>query len=586
MFQRALSIALISAFAASISAQSVEPKSDPAEMRKEAVAFLRETMGDVQNMRTLENRISFSAELAGLMWYHDEGEAKTMFNAAIADFRELISRLDAQMNALPEETESASTSRMPPFMDGSDRRKFEMKYRVAMAVRQQIATSMAEHDPDVAMSFFYDTASTNPKVASLDGNDTQFELNLLKQIAGKNPSKASRHALKSLGNGLHFQHVDLLRQIYAKDQEVASDFAAALLKEAKDTKFKSYELYTLESLMSFGTERLEAARRGEGKKPVYSQAEMREMADILAKELLDNEDQGFGGQYISTIEKYSPERAVQLRSKFRSTTPNSNSNVSFQRMTDSGTAIYTVSNAQKSANATASESEERIQHERDAKQSAEEKLMSDVEKIAKGELPKEEREKVVAQSRRILMQTRGRDKQIMGLSMLASRVAKAGDKELAAEIMRDAESLVNPNPKNYQDFLYTWMLASGYAESDPDKAFPILESAIGRANDLIAAFVKVGEFIDVTEEMISDGEAQVGAFGGGMIRGLSRELGVAEATIGTLIKADFAKTRALTNRFERPEVRILAKMLVLRSALGKKSETSAEEQVKKVIGQD
>lgn len=170
--------------------------------------------------------------------------------------------------------------------------------------------------------------------------------------------------------------------------------------------------------------------------------------------------------------------------------------------------------------------------------------------------------------------------------MLASQVARAGDKDLAAEIMRDAEALVNPHPKNYQDFMYTWMLVSGYAESDPEKAFPILESAIGRANELISAFVKVGEFIDVTEEMISDGEAQVGAFGGGMIRGLSKELGVAEATLGTLIKSDFAKTRAMTNRFDRAEVRVLAKMLVLRAALGKDFELSAEERIKKAMRQN
>ena len=72
-----------------------------------------------------------------------------------------------------------------------------------------------------------------------------------------------------------------------------------------------------------------------------------------------------------------------------------------------------------------------------------------------------------------------------------------------------------------------------------------------------------------------------------MIRGLSRELGVAEATLGTLIKADFGKTKALTNRFDRPEVRVLAKMLVLRSILGKNAPpASAEEQVKKAMGQN
>jgi len=162
-------------------------------------------------------------------------------------------------------------------------------------------------------------------------------------------------------------------------------------------------------------------------------------------------------------------------------------------------------------------------------------------------------------------------------------VAKAGDKELAAEIMKDAASLVNPNPKHYQDFIFTLMVAAGYAESDPEKAFPILEDTIGRVNDLIYSFVKIGEFIDVSEEMITDGEAQVGAFGGGMIRGLGKELGVAEATISTLVKADFAKTKALTNRFDRPEVRVLAKMLVLRSVLGKKAETPIVEATKTAV---
>ena len=71
------------------------------------------------------------------------------------------------------------------------------------------------------------------------------------------------------------------------------------------------------------------------------------------------------------------------------------------------------------------------------------------------------------------------------------------------------------------------MLASGYANADPEKAFPILEDTIGRANEILAAFVKVGEFMDANEEMIQDGEVQVGAFGGQMVRGLTGELNMA-----------------------------------------------------------
>jgi hypothetical protein len=198
------------------------------------------------------------------------------------------------------------------------------------------------------------------------------------------------------------------------------------------------------------------------------------------------------------------------------------------------------------------------------------KLLEDLQNLGTKQLPKEEREKIVAQARKIIMQTPGRDKKIFGLSMLAVQVSKMGDKELAGEIMRDAERLVNPAPKTYQDFLLSWMLASGYAQADPDKAFPLLEETIGRANDTLAAFIKVGEFIDVAEEMIQDGEVQVGVFGGQMIRGLTSELGMADATIQVLAKADFVKTKNLTNRFDRPEIRVLAKMMVLRAVLSPK----------------
>ncbi|MGB7209906.1 MAG: hypothetical protein WBD27_14690, partial [Pyrinomonadaceae bacterium] len=158
-------------------------------------------------------------------------------------------------------------------------------------------------------------------------------------------------------------------------------------------------------------------------------------------------------------------------------------------------------------------------------------------------------------------------------------VAKMGDKELASEIMKDAQNLINPSPRNYQDFLLSLMLASGYAEADPDKAFPLLEDTIMRANETLSAFVKVGEFIDVAGEMIDEGEVQVGAFGGQMVRGLTSELGTAETTLRTLARADFTKTKNLTNRFDRSEVRILAKMMILRALLGEKEKAADESEV-------
>src|SRR5688572_2677711 len=577
MFRKTLALAILLAFVTPLAAQVTEkkdPKEEAETLRKEAIAFLRETMGDVANMRTLENRISFSAEMAGLMWYHDEREARVMFNAAAADFRELLSRLEHQMNELPDDADGSPM--MGGFLMGgmSDQTRLMMKYRVAMGVRQQMATAMADHDPDLALGFYYDTASANPKIQSTyGGRDANFESTLIQQIADKNPGKAVQLGLRSLENGVQNQHIELLRKIYAKDTDKGIEFGSAVLSKARDNKAKAYDLYVLNALLNYGAESLDHSKTN-GKRPVYSQQDLRDIAESMAQSILtmDGAEMAGGAGYVTSIQRFAPARAAQVKARISRETGMSNSAFGNYAANGANTAVNARSARRGSSNSM-------VNADFDAdddtppppsEPTESDRLDSEIKNLAKGELPKEERDRAIAQARKMLLQTKGRDKQIVGLSMLATQVAKAGDKELAAEIMRDAEKLVNPNPKNYQDFLFTWMLATGYAESNPDKAFPILEDAIGRANNVISAFVQVGEFIDVTEEMISDGEAQVGAFGGGMIRGLSKELGIAEATIDVLVKADFAKTKGLTNRFERPEVRVLAKMLVLRSVLGKK----------------
>jgi hypothetical protein len=204
-------------------------------------------------------------------------------------------------------------------------------------------------------------------------------------------------------------------------------------------------------------------------------------------------------------------------------------------------------------------------------------LFEDVKKLEDKKLPKEERDKIIAKAREIIKKVKDREQKVMALSLLASQVAAFGDKELADEIMTEARNLVPFQPKNYKDYLSVWMLSSGYAQVDTEKAFPLLEDTVFRLNETIGAFIKVAEFIDVRGEFIEDEEVQVGSFGGEITRDLLSELGAANRTLLTLAKADFPRTKSLTNKFDRLEVRILAKMLVLRAVLG---ENKKEEEVK------
>jgi hypothetical protein len=212
----------------------------------------------------------------------------------------------------------------------------------------------------------------------------------------------------------------------------------------------------------------------------------------------------------------------------------------------------------------------------EGEQNQQKQMFESVQNLGAKQLSKEERQKVVGQARKIIAGIKEPTARLFALSALASQIATAGDKELAVQIMDEAKNTVNPQPKNYQDFLQILLLAGGYAQVDTDKAFPLLEDTIFRINDTISAGIKVAEFMDTNNEILEDGEVQVGSFGGGMTRQLLSGLGAIDIMIRSLAKADFARTKALTNKFERSEARILAKMLVLRGVFGEKKEVTQE----------
>src|SRR5690606_11598082 len=66
------------------------PDETAEKIKEEAVALIRTTLQDVGGMRTIENRISFTSELAGLMWYHDQREASALFSGVVNDYKTLI----------------------------------------------------------------------------------------------------------------------------------------------------------------------------------------------------------------------------------------------------------------------------------------------------------------------------------------------------------------------------------------------------------------------------------------------------------------------------------------------------------------
>jgi hypothetical protein len=596
MPQKLIIILLLTLAAASFSAgQTISPaKTDEADekLRKEAVAFLRETVAEVGAMRSLDNRISFGAELASVMWLHDAKESRQMYTQLISDFQTLAVGLDTKLNEFAQAEAAAGDDDDTPvtaglFSDPTAKSLTQRKMSKVLEMRKQIALSLAEHEPDLALDFYNGSVALLTSAyakEAIGSNDLYFQLQLMNQIAEANAAKAAQYALKTMDEGVNFQHIELLKKIYAKDADKGIEFAAAVVKKIKGSKESSIEPYIITSIVSFAEQTAVKPAKGNTKKPVMSTSDIRDFVEFYAARVLEGDvDGGPMVQGMDLIEKYTPTRASQIKAKYRNTAvayASNNSSTIYANINAMANAANYAANAKSDYGMSPAEAAalERRTKAAEAKLEAEKKMMDDVASLSTKPLAKEEREKIIAQARKIIAKTPGREQRITALSLLAAQVAKAGDKELAAEIMKDAEAASVLQPKNYQDYLLHWMLIAGYSDVNPDKAFTMLNDTILRLNDTIAAFVKSAEFIDAQGEILSDeGEVQVGQLGGSMIRSLTRELKIATPTLRNLTKANFEKTRAVTNAFDRREVRVLAKMLVVRAVLDKDSDKDEAE---------
>lgn len=552
-------------FAQIIFSQTVEKaKKDEIspELKKEAIVFLRETAVDIGTMRTLENRISFSSEVANLMWSNDEKEARAMFRAIINDFSQLLAQYNAQ--ALTAETAAYINTDSPPY-SVVGKNDMVRKFVKALSVRQQIATSLAENNAQLAFDFLNDTAQSVTAATfrkQIEGSDAYFQTRLLNQIAAQNPDAALKYGRKTLEKGFNYEHINLLKKIYAKDADKGVSFGEDVLAKIKSDGAKNGYYEGVGALMDFGVKSLEQ-NKGKENTPIFSEQSMREIADLLAQGLLRVEvsEGSEVREYLPQIEKYAPARAEQIRQKYAAKLQSGNGGGSANG-TLGGRAIVSPPPPPPPPMAKSGSEQER-----------QKQLTENMQKLAAKQLSKEERQKVVAQTRKIIADVKEPNQKLFLLNALAAQVAVAGDKELALQVLGEARESISSQPKNYQEFIQTWLLAGGYAQVDAGKAFPILEDTIFRINDTIGAAVKIAEFVDTNNEILEDGEVQIGSFGGGgMMRGLLASLGAVDATMRGLAKADFARTKALTNKFDRPEARILAKMLILRGIFGDKKE--------------
>ncbi len=257
------------------------------ELKKDAAAFLRETAAETGNLRTAENRISFASEMADLMWFVDEKEARSMYQIIINDFRQLLAQYDAQTNAT-NEADDPNIGYRPPF--GATSNTSLLKLMKALSVRQQIATSLAEHDAQLALEFFTASAQvvTNPKFRKqIEETDKYFETRLLTQIAAQDVDTALKYGRKNLAKGFNYELINVLKKIYEKDADKGAAFGEDIVKKLKSESINHENSYYFTMVLNLGVENLKEVKKTSGKTPIFTEQSMRDLAEIIAQEMLN-----------------------------------------------------------------------------------------------------------------------------------------------------------------------------------------------------------------------------------------------------------------------------------------------------------
>jgi hypothetical protein len=163
---------------------------------------------------------------------------------------------------------------------------------------------------------------------------------------------------------------------------------------------------------------------------------------------------------------------------------------------------------------------------------------------------------------RLLPLIRLKEKRAEAMAEIAMQLEKKGEHDEALKLLDEAQALVKVDLSSYRQSNALLAVMLAYSIVDPSKAFAIIEPIIDRANDNLSklllldklvksGFVKNGEIILQSPGMISP-EFAAFKYGPGMV---------------ALAKADFNRTRAMADRFQRNELRILTRLMILQALL-------------------
>ena len=192
-------------------------------------------------------------------------------------------------------------------------------------------------------------------------------------------------------------------------------------------------------------------------------------------------------------------------------------------------------------------------------------------------------------ARTALSLIKNRTARLTAMSQIAITFADNGKIEEAKELIAEARKTLAPQPKFWAHYVEHLVVARALASVEPKQSLEIIENLIYQIDEMLGGVTKIAEFI-AGETAVKENELRLsgvpGMIGGSLLSQMGRGGGARDFTTGfekdilKLAKADFDRTAALADKFSRPEIRLMARMILINSFLPPKdTENSAPEAI-------
>ena len=559
---------------------AAQTATDPAEkelkqkqdLQKKAYTLVDEVANGAHGLKLPENRSFVLFSAADLLWRHDEKRARALFWDALNSINLLIE----------------------PAGNGNKVRKTsENQYFKIFTLRQGLLRSVAKHDAQLALDMLRSTRQlpveqVNAKFRLPD--DSELEQQIATEAAAQDPQQGLLLARESLAKGLTFQLLELVDRLNQRDQEVAAKFVGDIIDKLQTRNLGADIFASQIAVHLIGWTRASTGRESDKDSVAINEYQLklsverrRQLVEMVANAALTVSANSHLLNSVKNImpelQEFFPERVALLEKKVNAFEQTLNSEQrgwnTYNSLVRGGSPEDMIAASLKADNEQrqmlrqqaiviavlrrrAENLREFIQNEIDD-ESLRRSLTDDLdtEQITGATVRGD-----VDELRTLLPRVRKTEERARAMAEIAVVLEKNGNHDEAVKLLDEARTLIKVDFESESQSNALMALVAAYSVVEPAKAFAIIERTVDRANDQISKALLLDKI--VRSGIVKNGELLIQNPGAISPEYVLFRYGKAVVALAT---ADFNRTRAAADRFERMELRLMMRLLLAQSLL-------------------